>query len=100
AQAGGSSVQINQQAGGRIPDGAMVEREVPFHLETTGGVLELQLKKADFATAQRAVLAINQSFGTRVASALDSRVIQLLGPAESNALVNFMAQVESVDVNP
>lgn len=100
AQAGGSSLQINQQAGGSIPGGAMVEREVPFNLEATGGVLELQLREASFATAQRAVQAINQSLGATVASALDSRVIRLTGPVDSNALVNFMAHVESVMVNP
>lgn len=100
AAAGGSSVQINQQAGGRIPGGAMVEREVAFHLDATNGILELQLREANFATAQRTVQAINQSFGAGVASAVDSRVIRLAGPIDSNALVNFMAQVESVNVEP
>ena len=53
AQAGGSSVQINQQASGRIPNGALVEREVPLNLGGNSGVLELQLNDADFGTVQR-----------------------------------------------
>lgn len=98
AEAGGSSVQVNQQAGGRIPGGAMVEREVPLDLGVNGGVLELVLKQDDFGTAQRVVTAINQSFGDTVASARNSRVILLDGPLDENARVNFMAQVEGIRV--
>ena len=41
AQAGGSSVQINQQASGRIAGGAMVERRCRSTLAANGGMLEL-----------------------------------------------------------
>lgn len=67
AQAGGSSVQINQQASGRIPNGALVEREVPLNLGGNGGMLELQLNDSDFGTVQRMVTAINNEFGQSVA---------------------------------
>lgn len=100
AEAGGSSVQVNQQAGGRISGGALVERSVPSDLAFGGGVLELQLKEADFGTAQRVVQAINTEFGHAVASALDARAIQLQGPVDANARVNFIARVERVDVRP
>ncbi len=100
AQAGGSSVQINQQAGGRISGGAMVEREVPLDLGANGGVLSLQLKEADFGTAQRVVTAINNDFGWPVAAAQDGRTIQLQGPPTANDRVNFMARIESLDVTP
>ena len=66
AQAGGSSVQINQQASGRIPNGALVEREVPLNLGGNGGMLELQLNESDFGTVQRMVTAINNEFGQSV----------------------------------
>lgn len=100
AEAGGSSVQINQQASGRISAGATVERAVPSMLGANGGSLELQLREADFGTAQRVVRAINDEFGYNVASALDSRVIQLAGPGDANQRVAFMARVENLDVNP
>ncbi|MGL6159412.1 flagellar basal body P-ring protein FlgI [Microbulbifer sp.] len=99
AEAGGSSVQINQQAGGRISGGAVVEREVPLELGL-GGVLELQLREADFGTAQRAVRAINSEFGQPVAAAMDAGAIRLQGPDDPNARVNFMARVERVQVTP
>lgn len=100
AQAGGSSVQINQQASGRIPGGALVEREVPLNLGANGGLLELQLNETDFGTVQRMVTAINNEFGQSVAYARDGRVIALDGPMDANARVNFMARVENVQVTP
>ncbi|UXZ53827.1 flagellar basal body P-ring protein FlgI [Halomonas sp. 7T] len=100
AQAGGSSVQVNQQASGRIPNGALVEREVPLNLGGNGGVLELQLNESDFGTAQRVVTAINNEFGQTVAYARNGRVIALDGPMDENARVNFMARVENVRVTP
>lgn len=100
AEAGGSSVQINQQAGGRISGGALVEREVPLELGSNGGQLELQLHVADFNTALRAVNAINNEFGRPVAAALDGRAIRLQGPLDSNQRVAFMARVERIDVLP
>ncbi|WP_241697505.1 flagellar basal body P-ring protein FlgI [Halomonas salicampi] len=100
AEAGGSSVQINQQAVGRIPNGATVEKEVPLNLGANGGTLELQLDQADFGTAQRMVTAINNEFGRSVAYARNGGVIALDGPADNNARVNFMARVENVDVTP
>ncbi|HEX5678750.1 MAG TPA: flagellar basal body P-ring protein FlgI [Alcanivorax sp.] len=100
AQAGGSSVQINQQASGRIAGGAVVEREVPLQLGANGGLLELQLKTADFGTAERAVRAINQEFGDTVAAAVNARTIQLRGPRNDNERVSFMARVQRVYVTP
>lgn len=100
AEAGGSSVQINQQAGGRISDGATVERAVLVHLGTAGGALELELRKADFGTVERTVNAINREFGRPVAAAVDSRVVRLQGPSDADARVSFMARVQRVDVTP
>ncbi|UTA81682.1 flagellar basal body P-ring protein FlgI [Halomonas sp. XH26] len=100
AQSGGSSVQINQQASGRIPNGALVEREVPLNLGGNGGRLELQLNESDFGTVQRMVTAINNEFGQSVAYARNGRVIALDGPMDENARVNFMARVENVQVTP
>ncbi|MBE0489170.1 MAG: flagellar basal body P-ring protein FlgI [Halomonas sp.] len=100
AEGGGSSVQVNQLAGGRIAGGAMVEREVPLDLAANGGLLELELKQSDFGTAQRVVNAINQEFGRPVAAARNGRVIALDGPMNDNSRVNFMAQIENIRVTP
>ena len=100
AQSGGSSVQINQQAGGRISRGATVEREVPLQLGDERGLLELQLRQPDFGVAQRVVAAINSSFGRTVASAQDAGLILLDAPRDPNGRVNFMARLEGLDVLP
>src|SRR6185312_16272131 len=100
ASAGGSSVQINQQAGGSISDGAIVERSVPLQLGQNGGALALQLKRADFGTAQRVVDAINNAMGRQVASAENARTIRVDGPQDSNQRVDFIARIQSLDVTP
>ena len=100
ASAGGSSVQINQQAGGSISDGAIVERSVPLQLGQNGGALALQLKRADFGTAQRVVDAINNAMGRQVASAENARTIRIDGPQDSNQRVDFIARIQSLDVTP
>lgn len=98
AEAGGSSVQINQQAGGRISRGAIVEREVPLQLGNERGQLELQLRQPDFGMAQSMVMAINYAFGRTVASAQDSGLILLDAPRDPNGRVNFMARLESLEI--
>ncbi|NBC49188.1 MAG: flagellar basal body P-ring protein FlgI, partial [Gammaproteobacteria bacterium] len=100
AQAGGAAVQVNQLGGGRIPGGALVEREVPLNLGANNGILELVLKEADFGTAKRIVDAINDEFGCVMAKGVNGRVIKLNGPPTDNMRVNFMARVESIQVTP
>lgn len=100
ASAGGSSVQINQQSGGTISDGAIVERSVPLELGQNGGMLALQLKRADFGTAQRVVDAINGAMGRQVASAENARTIRVDGPLDPNQRVDFIARIQSLEVTP
>ena len=100
ASAGGSSVQINQQSGGTISDGAIVERSVPLELGQKGGMLALQLKRADFGTAQRVVDAINGAMGRQVASAENARTIRVDGPQDANQRVDFIARIQSLEVTP
>lgn len=100
ASAGGSSVQINQQSGGTISDGAIVERSVPLELGQNGGMLALQLKRADFGTAQRVVDAINGAMGRQVASAENARTIRVDGPMDPNQRVDFIARIQSLEVTP
>lgn len=100
AQAGGASVQVNQLAGGRIPNGAIVEEGVPVDLDAMGGLLELVLKEADFGTAKRIVDAINEEFGCIMAKGINGRVIELNGPPSDDQRLSFMARVERIQVTP
>lgn len=99
ASANGSQVKINQLSSGRIPAGAIVERPVESPLGGDG-VLVLELNTTDFGTVQRAVDAINRSFGPGTASALDARVIQVNAPARPEERVEFLARIENIEVAP
>jgi len=100
AEAGGSSAQVNQLSGGRIPGGGVVERQVPLQLGGGEGVLQLQMREASFSNVENAVNLINSRFGKPVAWAEDGRVINLRGPRDSNALVSFMARIENIAIVP
>jgi flagellar P-ring protein precursor FlgI len=99
ASANGSQVKINQLSSGRIPAGAIVERAVESSLGGDG-TLMLELNTTDFGTAQKAVEAINRSFGPGTASALDARVIQVMAPVRPEDRVGFLARIENIDVAP
>ena len=96
---GGSSVQINHLSVGRVSGGATVERSVPTLLGQDGFIY-LDLNTTDFTTARRVVAAINARFGEGMASAMDGRVVQVAAPPEADRRVEFLSQVESLDVQP
>ena len=97
AAAGGSKVTINHLSAGRIPEGASVERAVPTPL-SQGDTLELDLNSADYATARAVANAINYSKGAGTARALDGRVIKVKAPTDSDARVDFLADLENLDI--
>ena len=99
ASANGTKVQVNQLSSGRIPNGAIVERAVPSPL-AEDGTFVLELNTSDFSTVQRAVEAINRSFGRGIASAIDARMIKVTAPAQPEERVGFLARIENLDVIP
>lgn len=98
ASKGGSKVQINSLAAGRVPDGGTVERAVPSPF-LQGDRIRLELNDSDFSTANAMTDAINAKLGQNVASARDARVIEVKVPALANDRVRFMAELEDVDVS-
>ena len=97
ASAGGSKVQVNQLASGRIPGGALVERAVEAPVGEAGTFM-LELHRSDFGTAHRSVEAINREFGASTAEALDARVIRVRAPEAPKDRVGFLARLEGIDV--
>ena len=93
--AGGDSVQKNHPTVGRIPGGAVIEREVPAALDPATIVLTLQ--QSDFTTAVRLAQAVNGAGMGPVARALDPSTVTVAVPtAEQGRLMEFIARVESV----
>ncbi|MGO3130619.1 MAG: flagellar basal body P-ring protein FlgI [Alcaligenes sp.] len=98
AEAGGSSVQVNQLNGGTIPGGGTVEQSVPTTY-ARDGVINLEMNSSDFGSAQNVVAALNKQFGPSTATALDGRLIQVRGPLDPQAQTAFISLVENLHVN-
>lgn len=97
AQAGGSRVQVNQLNGGRISNGATVEREVPNDFATQS-IVRLQLNETDFSLAQQISDAINQRYIGGAALPEDARTVRLFAPPDGPSRVRFLANVQDIPV--
>lgn len=97
--ADGSSVTVNVQNSGRIPNGASVEREVPNSFSDQE-MLVMSLNSPDFTTARRVAESINASLGSNVARPLNSATIEIDAPLDATAKVAFVSVVENLTVNP
>jgi flagellar P-ring protein precursor FlgI len=97
--ASGSAVHSGTTTTGRIPEGAVVEREVTTSL-VQGGALVLELRTPGFTVASRVVEAVNKKFAG-AASAVDGGSVTVHLPAEYEArLVDFVAALEDIEVTP
>lgn len=96
----GATAQKNHPTAGRVPNGALVERELPNNL-TGKSVLSLNLNVADFTTASRIVAAVNDKFKSSVAASSDPGSVDLTIPAAyANNTVGFVASLERLEVVP
>ena len=96
----GASAQKNHPTAGRVPNGALVERELPNSLAGKT-VLHMNLHDADFTTASRIVAVINDKFKSPVATSSDPGSVTLTIPeAYNNQTVEFVASLERLEVKP
>jgi flagellar P-ring protein precursor FlgI len=79
----GNAKAVNHPTVGRVPEGGIVEREVAVDLSRFSTV-SLLLRNSDFMAARDIADAINKDFGKPVATALDSRRVDV-SVAESGA---------------
>jgi flagellar P-ring protein FlgI len=96
AAAGGNTRQVNHPTTARIPDGALVERPVPFDLKQMH-TIDVVLNDADFHTAERMAASIDQVLGTERAHALDSRRVEV-APLPGEDLAALLDKIESAQV--
>lgn len=97
--ADGSSLTVNVPSAGRIPQGGIVERDVPTSF-ATGDTLRLDLNAADYTTAQRIADAINESFGHGTAAPLDGASVTVRAPANPARRVALLSRIENIDLAP
>lgn len=100
AQGEAESLTQGVPTSGRVPNGAIVERQVPGALGDVP-TLTVQLRDPDFSTAVRITDAINaytaSRFGKALASEQDSRTIVIRRPSGISA-ARFFAELENIAV--
>lgn len=100
ASSGGSSQQKNHLTVGRIPGGALVEREVPASVLHDNHIL-ITLNEPDFTTAARVASAIRQKFPQTLPRAVDAATIRLeLSGEEREDAVALIAALQEITVQP
>lgn len=96
----GGSDKDKVTTNGRIPNGAIVEKDVQADFATRK-MFRLTLHNPDFTTAARAVLTINKELGGQFASAKDAGTIDVVTPfSYENRGVELLATIENINVNP
>ncbi|HEY1768262.1 MAG TPA: flagellar basal body P-ring protein FlgI [Terracidiphilus sp.] len=96
ATAGGNARQVNHPTTARIPDGALVERPVPFELKQLH-TIDVVLNDADFHTAEQMAASIDKVLGAGRAHALDSRRVEIL-PLPGEDMAALLDTIESAPV--
>ncbi len=100
ARGQGATVTKGVPTAGRIPNGAIVEREVAFDIRSMKSI-DIALRNPDFTTAERIAQAINTGLHQSLASALDSGTVKLSVPDSAKAdMVGFITSVEQLRVEP
>ncbi|MBW1720727.1 MAG: flagellar basal body P-ring protein FlgI [Deltaproteobacteria bacterium] len=98
-QAGGG-VQKNHPTVARIPDGATIEREIPFDFNRFEN-LTIALHQPDFTTALRVSEAINRQMNGEWATPADAGTIRVRVPDSYRGnLVGLVASLEQLNVEP
>lgn len=100
--AGGAaaSVSKNVVTVGRVPGGAIVERDVQTDFTLMGRQVSLLLRNPDFTTSDRMARAINSAFGA-VAFAVDAgRVAVNVPPQYAASPASFLARIEGLSLRP
>ena len=103
---GGFSVQGDAQSlskgvstSGRIANGAIVEREIPFSLKDLSSV-HLSLRNPDFTTARRIGRAVNAFVGVETTEVLDSGTVKVnLPQSYRGGVIDLLTDIEQLRVD-
>jgi len=96
----GSSISKGVPTSGRIPNGAIVEREVDFDLAGME-VVRLALRNPDLTTARRMAQAVNDHLGGPVARLADPGTVEVVVPAAyAQNVAVMLADIEQLPIEP
>ncbi len=98
AGGGGTGTTKNHPTAGRVPGGAVVEREVPFTFADRSAV-EVNFHSYDFTTVARGLRQINTALGGAYARAEGpSSVVVNLPDEYAGRIVEFLAVLENMEI--
>ncbi len=95
----GSEIRIGVPTAGRIPGGAIIEREVVSPFDQSEFVI-LNTNQADFTTTSAITDVINENFGAGTARSIDATSVAVQAPEDISARVNFVSMIENLEVTP
>ena len=95
----GSSVTVNTPSAGTIPNGGQVERAVESAF-LTSDILQLDLKKPDFTTAQRLADRINEFLGPESALPVDGSSVRIMASLDTRSKVALISSLENLEFVP
>lgn len=100
AAGNGQSVIKGVPTTARIPNGAIIEREIEFNLDELETV-HLNLRNPDFTTSRRIADSINKFLGTPAAAATNPATVRIAVPAKYTAnAVALLTDIEQLKVTP
>ena len=100
AQGEAASIVQGVPTNGRIANGGIVERELPFELADMNNV-KLSLHNPDLTTARRIAIAINDNLQSDMARTLDPSTVQIERPVGFHlAMVDILTNIEQISVTP
>ncbi len=95
----GGNIINNRMNVGRVPNGGLVEKEVPVSFVDDKYNMYLLLSISDFTSAYRITDVINSQFWGDIANAVDASTIKIRVPFDfQNNLVEFAAAIEGLYV--
>lgn len=101
AEGQGGSITQNIPTSARIPNGAIVEKEIDFELAQLNNI-RLSLRNPDFTTARRVAQRINARFGAGTAVAENPASIRVnkTGEYANTSIVELLTDLEQLEVLP
>jgi flagellar P-ring protein precursor FlgI len=93
-------VQKNHPTTGIVPEGAMIEAAISSRVLAEDGTLRLALFDPDYTTASRIAAAVSQKLSVPAAAVDAGRVAISVPEADQARLVDFVARLESLTVQP
>jgi flagellar P-ring protein FlgI len=96
AGSGSNAKQVNHPTVGRVPNGAIVERDSSVDLSKLP-TLSLLLNDASFTTAEEMAAVINQALGTGAAAVVDGRRVRIQA-APGASVTALLARIENLEI--